>query len=131
MERDRNGLFLVLTMTFLFFTGPWTLFAPSNEGIEVVIASGGMELSMKDLRHLAAYHIVPGLYSRQEFQRSRLPTLYAGYSIYMEEKEEDVVRNFGVFGDFLEVLFLVLHQLISTLRIDSTLFFTGGLTFKN
>lgn len=51
-------------------------------------ASGGLDLGMKDLRHLAAYHVVPGVIIEDMFtQRARLPTLYAGYSLYMESND--------------------------------------------
>ncbi|KAF2367706.1 FAS1 domain [Trinorchestia longiramus] len=70
--------------------GPWTIFAPSNEGIEIVRLSGGLDLSMKDLRHLTAYHVVPRVLTTDMFtEKSRLPTLYAGYTLYIESSDDD------------------------------------------
>jgi len=49
---------------------------------------------MKDLRHLAAYHIVPGLIDREDFiEESRIPSLYAGYSLYMETTDDQMVSQ--------------------------------------
>ncbi|XP_018018658.1 uncharacterized protein LOC108675177 [Hyalella azteca] len=80
--------------------GPWTIFAPSNEGIEIVRLSGGLDLSMKDLRHLAAYHVVPRVLTRDMFtEKARLPTLYAGYSLYMESSDNLWSAGGGLVSD--------------------------------
>lgn len=50
-------------------------------------------MSLKDLRHLTAYHVVPGVLTSDRFREgARLPTLYAGYSIYMKTSEMGQVR---------------------------------------
>lgn len=66
-------------------SGPWTIFAPTDEALEAIPAVALEQILYQDgfLRRLVSYHVVPGRStSRESFKPGlQLPTLHAGYTL--------------------------------------------------
>lgn len=79
-KRETNRIFHIQT-------GPWTIFAPTNEAIEAIPSEALQEMSDNPafLRRLISYHLVPGRFtSSGSFSPGRqLPTLHAGYTLVL------------------------------------------------